>query len=422
MTSKLLSLIAALALALSVQAAEPQVKVTVKNLTVLNRAGEMVELSTAKLTQKLGTGSFVVTDADGREIPSQVTYDGKLIFQVGVGGKGSSIYYVKLGTPAQYESKVFGRQFPERVDDIAWENDRVAFRCYGPALQRSGEKAWGYDIWNKRTSRLVVEERYNDELDPDMRRVCGLLRKRGAGNVADDVYNEFSYHVDHGTGMDCYKVGPTLGAGTAALLTDGGKTIFYPYCYKDFKILDQGPLRFTVELRYETRDYEGQQVTEVRTVSLDAGSQLNKASVRYEGLKKPAPVAVGIIVHNENPTAFVLNAQDGYMGYEDLGDVNQYREKYREKQNKDFGQIYVGCVFTAQKSKMKQEYRAGDGLPGACGHILNIVTYQPETTFTYYFGTGWSRNPETEFSSLPAWEGYLNRFAQQVKSPLKVAY
>lgn len=413
---------AAMALALTAQAADPQVKVTVKNATVLNRAGEMVELSTAKLTQKLGTGSYVVTDADGREIPSQVTYDGKLIFQAGVGGKGTSIYYVKLGTPAQYESKVFGRQFPERVDDIAWENDRVAFRCYGPALQRSGEKAFGYDIWNKRTSKLVVEGRYRDELDPDMRRVCGLLRKRGAGNVSDDVYNEFSYHVDHGTGMDCYKVGPTLGAGTAALLTDGGKTIFYPYCYKDFKILDQGPLRFTVELRYETRDYEGQQVTEVRTVSLDAGSQLNKASVRYEGLQKPASMAVGIIVHNENPTAFVLNAQDGYMGYEDLGDVNQYREKYREKQNKDFGQIYVGCVFTGQKSKMKQEYRAGEGLPGACGHILNIVTYKPETTFTYYFGTGWSRNPETEFTSLPAWEGYLNRFAQQVASPLKVTF
>jgi len=30
---------------------------------------------------------------------------------------------------------------------VAWENDRIAFRTYGPALQATGEKAVGYDIW-----------------------------------------------------------------------------------------------------------------------------------------------------------------------------------------------------------------------------------------------------------------------------------
>lgn len=418
MTRKILSLLAALAFGHMAQAAD--VKVTVKNPTVLNRAGETVELDASRLAKKVGSDSFVVTDADGREVPSQRTYDGKLIFQVGVGGKGSAVYYVKAGTPAQYESRVFGRQFPERVDDIAWENDRVAFRCYGPALQASGERAWGYDIWNKRTSQLVVEQRYQGELNPEVQSICRQLRQRGAADVADDVYNAFSYHVDHGNGMDCYKVGPTLGAGTTALLSADGQTIVYPRCYKSFRILDQGPLRFTVELTYETRDYEGQQQTEVRLVSLDAGSQLNRVSVRYEGLQKPAQLATGIIVHNENPTAFVLNAQDGYMGYEDLGDPNQYKEKYRAKQNKDFGQIYVGCVFTTTKTT--QEYRAGEGLPGACGHILGLTTYKPGTAFTYYFGSGWSRNPETEFGSLSAWEGYLSRFAQQLRHPLKVSY
>lgn len=418
MTRKMLSLVAALAFGLAAQAAD--VKVTVKNSTVLNRAGETVELDASRLAKKVGSDSFVVTDADGREIPSQRTYDGKLIFQVSVGGKGSSTYIVKAGTPQQYESRVFGRQFPERVDDIAWENDRVAFRCYGPALQASGERAWGYDIWNKRTSELVVEQRYKGELNPEVQSICRQLRERGAGDVADDVYNAFSYHVDHGNGMDCYKVGPTLGAGTTALLAADGKTIVYPRCYKSFRILDQGPLRFTVELTYETRDYEGQQETEVRLLSLDAGSQLNKVTVRYEGLQKPAQLATGIIVHNENPTAFVLNAQDGYMGYEDLGDPTQYKEKYRAKQNKDFGQIYVGCVFTTPKTT--QEYRAGEGLPGACGHILGLTTLKAGGAFTYYFGTGWSRNPETDFSSLSAWEGYLNRFAQQVRHPLKVSY
>ena len=42
-----------------------------------------------------------------------------------------------------------GRQYPERLDDVAWENDRAAYRAYGPALQEKGARAFGYDIWTK---------------------------------------------------------------------------------------------------------------------------------------------------------------------------------------------------------------------------------------------------------------------------------
>lgn len=415
---KMIVMTAALLLCATMQAADA-VKVTVKNSLSSVRDGEMVELPLSQVQKKLdGASNVVVTDADGKEVPCQVTWDGKLIFQAYVGAKTQSVYYVKAGTPQRYEWRVFGRQFPERVDDIAWENDRVAFRCYGPALQLSGERAWGYDIWNKRTDRMVVNMRYASELDPEVASVCQKLRKRGENDLADDLYNAVSYHVDHGNGMDCYKVGPTLGAGTAALLANDGKDIVYPRCYKEFEILDRGPLRFTVKLVYEQTTVEGQTYTETRLVSLDAGSQMNKAVVSYEGLTQKMPLAVGIIVHNENPTAFVLNQQAGYMGYEDLGDPNQYKPKYREKQNKDFGKIYVGAVYTQKLANM--EYRAGEGLPGACGHILGITDYQPQMAFTYYFGTGWSRNPATSFQSLNDWEAYLSRFAQQVKSPLKV--
>lgn len=415
---KICSIVAALLLAAAAQAADV-VKVTVQNPLSSVRDGEMVELSLVQVQQKLGNANnVIVTDADGREIPSQVTWDGKLIFQAFVGAKAKSVYLVKAGTPQHYEPRVFGRQFPERVDDMAWENDRVAFRCYGPALQKSGERAWGYDIWNKRTDRLVVNDRYAGELDSEVSSVCSKLRKMGQNDLADDLYNAVSYHVDHGNGMDCYKVGPTLGAGTAALLTNDGKDIVYPHCYKEYEILDFGPLRFTVKLVYDQETTDGQTYTETRVVSLDAGSQMNKAVVTYEGLTQAMPVAVGIVVHNENPTAFVLNQQAGYMGYEDLGDPNQYKAKYREKQNQDFGKIYVGAVYT-QKTK-GMEYREGEGLPGACGHILGVTDYKPETQFTYYFGTGWSRNPATSFQSLTDWEAYLSRFAQQVKSPMKI--
>lgn len=403
-------------LALSMNAAD-KVTITVRNSLNIARCGEMVEVDMKQVKAKLnGASTVVVTDADGREIPSQVTYDGKLIFQVGVAAKGKSIYLVNAGQPAKYEPHVYGRQFPERVDDIAWENDRVAFRCYGPALQKSGERAWGYDIWNKRTSKLVVEDRYASELDADMQKAIAKLRKIGKGDLADDVYNSISYHVDHGNGMDCYKVGPTLGCGTNALMQDG--KIAYPHCYKTYEILDKGPLRFTVKLVYGEESIGNMKVTETRIVSLDAGSQLNKATVSYAGLTQDTPLAVGIVVHNENPNAYVLNKESGYMGYEDLGDPNQYKEKYRASQNKDFGKIYVGAVSAEKLNGVK--FQSEEGLPGATGHILSIGSIKPSTTFTYYFGTGWSRNEETEFRSLTDWESYLSTFSRQIKSPLKV--
>ena len=68
--------------------------------------------------------------------------------------------------------------------------------------------------------------------------------KRQAQQLSESV----SYHIDHGNGLDYYKVGPTLGAGTSALLAND--SIVYPYCYKDYQILDNGPLRFTVKLVY----------------------------------------------------------------------------------------------------------------------------------------------------------------------------
>ncbi len=413
---KTILLAAAVLLALTAGAAD-KVTVTVRNTLNTARSGEMVEVDMKQVKTRLdGAETVVVTDADGREIPSQVTYDGKLIFQAGVAAKGKSVYYVSVGQPSRYDAKVYGRQFPERVDDIAWENDRVAFRCYGPALQRSGERAWGYDIWNKRTSKLVVEDRYAGELDPDIQKAVAKLRKMGKGDIADDVYNAVSYHVDHGNGMDCYKVGPTLGCGTNALMCDG--QIVYPRCYKSYEILDKGPIRFTVKLVYGEETVGDMKVTETRVLSLDAGSQLNKVTVSYAGLTGETPLAVGIVVHNENPNAYVLSPVNGYMGYEDLGDPNQYKEKYRATQNKDFGKIYVGTVCAGKLDGMR--FKEENGLPGATGHILSLSHLDSKSSFTYYFGTGWSRNDETQFKSLTDWESYLSAFSSHVKTPLKV--
>ena len=177
-------------------------------------------------------------------------------------------------------------------------------------------------------------------------------------------------------------------------------------------------MRFTVKLAYGTENIDGMAVFETRIISLDAGSHLNKAVISYSGLTHETPLAVGIVVHNENPNAYVQNNTGGYMCYEDLGDPNQYKEKYRAKQNADFGHIYVGTVFPQTMHEMK--YQSENGLPGAYGHILAISSVNNASPFTYYFGSAWDRNEETGIFSLTDWEAYLSNFVRQVRNPLKV--
>ena len=391
--------------------AADQVTITVSN-PIPSARMEMVEVDVTVLQKKLQTGKdFIVKDADGREIPSQVTHDQKLIFQVGVAGKGKSLYYVQKGTPQKYEVKAKGRLFTERQDEFGWENDCVAYRVYGHG------GAVGYDFFNKSTPELMLDYWYASEQNQEMRSVSQQLRERGYADLADQVYNAFCYHIDHGKGMDCYTVGPTLGGGANALLKEDG-SLFMPQCYKTFEILDQGPLRFTVRFTYPEQEFNGEKVRETRTISLDAGSQFNRVIIAYQGLSKPVKMAAGTVIHQSNPSAYVLSQENGYMGYEDLGDPSVYKAKYRDEFAKQMGKIYIGLLFPEKDITTTYQQRE-NGI--ATGHILGISTYQPNMTYTYYFGSGWEKNPNTGFHSLTDWEAHLSHAAMSVRNPLKLS-
>lgn len=227
------------------------VTVTITNPLNMERSGEMVEVSAEEVFRKLNlpdTAQLVVYDDKAQEVPYQLTYDDKLIFPASVAAQATVGYTIQEGEPMLVNTVVYGRQYPERADDVAWENDRAAYRAYGPALQRSGEKAYGYDVFTKNTEELVVEDRYRMELDSASWAAIHALQQAGKKAEADSLRQTISYHVDHGNGMDCYAVGPTLGGGTSALMPDG--KLIYPYCYNECEVLDNGPLRFTVKLVY----------------------------------------------------------------------------------------------------------------------------------------------------------------------------
>ena len=156
--------------------AADRVTITISNPINSSRL-EMVEVDLKAIQKKLSEDkSVIVTDADGKEIPSQITWDGKLVFQAGVAGKGKSVYYVQKGIPQQYEVKVKGRLFVERQDEFGWENDKVAYRVYGHG------GAVGYDLFNKSTSDLMLDYWYASEQNQEMRSVSRQLSERSVSS------------------------------------------------------------------------------------------------------------------------------------------------------------------------------------------------------------------------------------------------
>ena len=385
------------------------VTVTVTNPLAMERSNEMVEVSMETVTDRLGladTAQIVVLNADGQQVPYQITYDGKVIFPAAIAAGGTATYTIQTGTPEAFDVKACGRCYPECMDDMAWENDLVAFRAYGPALQAKGERGFGYDLFTKyNTTEPMLEAMYAKELNKETLAKIAELKKTDP-KAAAELSRERSYHIDHGYGMDCYAVGPTLGAGVAALMVND--TIIYPWCYKNQEILDNGPLRFTVKLEFTPLTVKGDStVVETRLITLDAGSHLNKTAVSYSNLKETLPIVAGIVLH-EPDGAVVADAANGYITYVD------------PTTGPDNGKIFMGAAVPAVvkdaktvlfSEKEKKERNNADG------HVLAVSDYEPGSEYVYYWGFAWDK---ADIKTADAWNRYMADFAQKVRNPLTV--
>ena len=337
------------AAALAACTSETAMQVSISDPTPSERDDEMVELSWASILEKLPEATaenIVVYDDEGEEVVSQVIYRGEeapqaLIFPVDVDGGQSELFTLKTGVRGAYEPKAFGRQVPERYDDYAWENNLCAYRLYGPALETSPEKLItpGIDVWVKCTEKLVI----------------------------DEWYAKGDYHHNYGDGMDCYKVGRTLGGGASVPMVDGK---FWPmeHNYATARTLDNGPLRTSVELTYVGWDVNGVEVSLVKTITLDADDRFNKMENVYTGDFEMLPIAAGFVRHDVKAT----RTGAGWAAMvEAVSD---------SKQPEVDGDIYQAIV-----------------LPGAqteadlLGHTLAVIPVKSGEKMTYYSASGWSQ-------------------------------
>ena len=364
---------------------------------------QVVEIDAKDVFQRLGIQGgrqFFVLDNAGLEIPYQLTYDGKVLIEADARQHTEAKFRIVCGTPKTYPSVCFGRIYPERKDDYAWENDRGAYRVYGPALQKTGERSYGVDVWSKNTPELVVEQRYWIEdvvMMPAVEKLRRENRQRG-----DSLYRLNSYHHDHGRGMDLYKVGATLGCGTPALMKDG--QLVYPYCFKDYKVLDNGPLRTTVELIYHKVAFGNDSITEHRIISLDKGSNFNRISVWYEGLTQPTQLASGVVIHSEDKEPVVLGKD--YVQYADPTDNIGFNNC----------QLFVAALFP-EGSVKTQKLMFDQPKGGNEGHALGIVSDYRGDRYTYYFGSAWSRY---DVRTQAEWQQRIDWFMRSLRQPLTV--
>lgn len=410
MRTQLLSVLLAV-LALSA-CSEPMnsLEVTIRNSMDIERSGEMAELSIDQVAEELNlsdTTQIVVLDAEGHEVSYQLTYDRKIIFPVKVGANSETTYTIQSGIPKEVSVKVCGQVYPVRMDDLAWENDLVGFRAYGPALQALGERGFGYDLFVKRgTTEPVLEKMYAMETDKETWKKINELKKTDAV-AAEELRKTITYHVDRGYGMDCYAVGPTLGAGVSALMDEG--QIVYPWCYKECEILDNGPLRFTARLVFTPLVVGGKDnVIETRVISLDLGSHLNRTSISYTQLDEAMPIVTGIVMHNTDGDV-VTDASNGYMTYVD------------PTTGPGQGRIFMGAAFPDMVKEAKIQLFSPEekkSRNNAEGHVLAISEYTPGYDYVYYWGFAWDR---ADVKTPEAWNAYMADFVQKVRNPLVVS-
>ncbi len=368
-------------------AAAPAAPVSPIRLTVTStldapRAAETVELRADALAARVKReelSRLQVWDAGtGRELLAQaVDEDGDgtpdlLVFQADFPARGSREFTLVVGEahkPRLEDFRVYGRFVRERQDDFAWENDRVAFRVYGPALETFVKEpltSSAVDVWSKRTHRLVINDWY----------------------LVDD------YHRDHGEGGDFYPAGRSRGCGGSGLIVDGGLAVSRNF--RESRVFASGPIRLVFELVYPLWE-KGVKAYERKRVTLDAASHFNRFDSVFtlEG-------------SDELRWAAGIRKADGAQT---RGDRQRGILRTWEYQGQYGDGGWLGCavvVYPAQVAEISE----------ANGNQLLTGRAKPGQPVTWYAGTGWDRGGE--FADVEAWDRHVEAFAQRLAAPLRI--
>jgi len=359
-----------------------QLIVTVKNPTNIARQSETVSLKASTLEQALSVSDIrrvhVRDLGSGQDLLTQAIDDNgdgaydELIFQTDLAPNEIRKFELSAGerrVPAVPEFKAYGRFVREREDDFAWENDRIADRTYGKALETWPQEpltSSAIDVWVKRVPRLVINDWY----------------------MVDD------YHREHGEGGDFYSAGESRGCGGNGIWANDR---LYPSAnFVNSRVLANGPIRLIFELTYPAWDVASARVSETKRITLDAGQNFNHFESRYS-IEANATVLQDAIGIRKGTDAQVSNSRGN-------GILRTW-----EKLPDDHGQL--GCAVIVDPATIT-------GFTGDQKNFLITVKIPSDRVISYYAGFGWSN---AGFSKPEDWERYVSDYAERVHMPVEVS-
>jgi len=392
----LMSVFLLLALAFScLEASDTGQYITVSNPSDIERKVETVKIDLNKVNGgKDNTGNLIVKDAEsGAVLLSQLLdLDGDgsfelLIFQVDMRPNQSRKFVLSYDASEDNPStaiakSTYSRFVPERTDDYAWENDRVAFRTYGPDAQRRAENnlpegtlSSGVDAWLKKVDYPIIDKWYAQHLERDS-----------------------SYHVDHGEGYDPYHVGSSRGIGGVGIWIDDSLHISKNFI--SHKTLVNGPIRTVFELTYAPREVNGIRFTETKRISLDLGSHLYKSEVILDADQNLPNLTVGITLHDKEGEVRTSSDEGWFRYWEPM----------------DGSELGLGIVVDP---KVVQEYK-DHRVDYRDGSQLLVMTEVNGGKAAYYAGFAWDQSGH--FIDADSWDEYLRDFSRRLQQPLVVRY
>jgi hypothetical protein len=362
-----------------------QLTVKAVNKLAIARPNQTIELS-AKDLAPLGDElmKIHIKDAAGNEMLCQavdIDYDAYhkpdiVIFQANFAPQETKTFTAYAGAKQEYtkdQFKAHGRFVRERFDDFAWENDRIAHRTYGKALETwAGEPltSSSIDIWSKRTPRMLIDEWY----------------------MVDN------YHADAGDGFDDYTAGQTRGCGGTGIWA--ADKLWVSKNFVDSRVLANGPIRVLFELVYDVFDVNGVGVAEVKRVTLDAGHNLNHYQSFFKPYSRPEkPVTLTMAVG--------LKKVDGEEKL--LNTARAWLAKWEPMEKNGGSQGLAVIVDPKLFDKQTEDNR----------NLLMLARVPADGPVSFWAGFAWDR--AGHFTNFEAWKTYVDQFAQGLASPIEVS-
>lgn len=252
-------------------------------------------------------------------------------------------------------NKTYVRYVPERNQDIAWENDRIAFRYYGPPVR--DKVSSGIDIFAKSVDYSIIDKWYR-------------LNARG-----------LDYHVDRGEGLDFYHAGFLRGCGGTAIWRNGKP---YPsQTYATHRIIKNSNDKVVFELAFDPWQADGITVSETKTITMVKGTNFFKVESKIHA-PSGEDLVIGIGLTTFGHPSLIKNKTNGLL--------SSWEEP-------DSTHGYLGTAVVAHPSQIQ-------GFAKDRADEYMLITARPNQTITYYVGAGWEGNDS--FKNKNAWNELMN--------------